>query len=93
MSMHTILEALHVVRKGKIVQPQIGKQFDLTKEEVEHIQRVRPQAIATAAKPEVDPNSVDTSKQTNATANLASLGLGTDGDSKGKGGEPGDDDL
>lgn len=60
MAKRLIKEGLLVIRDGKRVRPQIGKVFDLTAEEIEQIERVRPSAIAKLREVEVDPASVPT---------------------------------
>jgi len=57
-----IKESVLLMREGKRVRPEIGKSFDLTKEEIEDIKKVRPQAIADVPVVETDPNSKDTDK-------------------------------
>jgi len=57
-----IKESVLLMRDGKRVRPEIGKSFDLTKEEIEDIKRVRPQAISAVPVVETDPNSKDTDK-------------------------------
>lgn len=47
MPKRMINEGVIVHRDGKRIRPEIGKMFDLTADEIEQLEKIRPQAIST----------------------------------------------
>lgn len=64
MTTRLVNEGVLVVRNGKRVQPTIGKAFKFTADEINQIERVRPQAISRIETVQVDESGDDGSTDT-----------------------------